>query len=391
MNKLGENVNETDLQKELDINAGEGKTLVTDNYDETLNILFHDTKHNFTVEDDNISYMGIIPDAPADAVARINTTFYPSLQEAINAVADNKRTTIVLLKDISENVTIAQSKNVVLNLSGYTVKNLSDSSIITLNGILAIKNGKIEGYYNDAVATIKVNPNAEINLSNTNVSRDSEDEYLKETIELHGTLKINSGKIENTNSCAIWSYTDSNVNMEISGTAEIYSSAIGRVTLYNNTTGTTKITGGKVMSENSNAIRQEGVLEISGTAEIGGTSSSKPTIGTYSGSKTTITGGTITSTGSNVINNFGELEISETAEISGTSSSKPTIATDSGSKTTITGGIIKSTKSYAFYNKSGGTAIITGGTFISTNSYAIFNSGTISVNGATINGMTYGI
>ena len=391
MNKLGENVNATDLQKELDVNAGEGKTSVTDNYDDTLNVLFYDTKHNFTVEDDKISYMGIIPDAPVDAVARINTTFYTSLQEAINAVEDNKRTTVFLLKDISENTTITTNQNIILNLNNYKITNEGSTPIITLSGTLQVKNGSIQGTYSETSPCILVNPNSEIVFSNTNVSRNSEDTYKKETIELHGTLKIDSGKIENTNYPAIWSYTDSDVNMKISGTAEIYSSAIGYVTLYNNTTGTTKITGGKIISENSCAIRQEGNLEISGTAEIGGTSSSKPTIGTYSGSKTTITGGTITSTGSNVISNFGELEISETAEISGTSSSKPTIATQSGSKTTITGGIIKSTKSYAFYNKSGGTAIITGGTFISTNSYAIYNSGTISVNGATINGMTYGI
>ena len=364
MNKLGENVNETDLQKELDVNAGEGKTLVTDNYDDTLNVLFYDTKHNFTVEDNDISYMGIIPDMPEDAVARINTTFYTSLQEAINAVEDNKRTTVFLLKDISENVTILENKNIFLNLSNHTLTNFGDVHNITVNGKLYLKNGYVKGIYSsDIDGLIFINKNAQLYLL----------EEAKLKVEKGTNVIINEGILN------------------VSTNSEISSTASEKPTIYNKSGSKTTITGGTITSTGSYVINNSGELEINGTAKIEGTASGKPTIYNNSGSKTTITGGTITSTGSNVINNFGELEINGTAKIEGTASEKPTICNNSGSKTTITGGIIKSTKSYAFYNQSGGTAIIIGGTFISTNSYAIYNSGTISVNGATINGMTYGI
>ncbi|MBP3831892.1 MAG: hypothetical protein ILA02_05935 [Clostridia bacterium] len=47
--KLGKNVSDQDLQDELDISVGNGKTLVAPNSDTTLNVLFHDTDHNYNI------------------------------------------------------------------------------------------------------------------------------------------------------------------------------------------------------------------------------------------------------------------------------------------------------------------------------------------------------
>ena len=52
--KLGNSVNENDLQEELNDSVGNGKTEVTVNGDETLNVLFNDTKHNFNVDDGKV-------------------------------------------------------------------------------------------------------------------------------------------------------------------------------------------------------------------------------------------------------------------------------------------------------------------------------------------------
>ena len=47
--KLGENITAKNLQDELDISVGSGKTLVEVNSDTTLNVLFRDTYHNYNV------------------------------------------------------------------------------------------------------------------------------------------------------------------------------------------------------------------------------------------------------------------------------------------------------------------------------------------------------
>ena len=49
INKLGGEVEAADLQDELDFTAGQGKTFVSINGDETLNVLFYETEHNFNV------------------------------------------------------------------------------------------------------------------------------------------------------------------------------------------------------------------------------------------------------------------------------------------------------------------------------------------------------
>ena len=51
--KLGDNVEKDDLQDELDISVGDEKTLVTGT--STINVHFYDTKHNFTVNNGNVT------------------------------------------------------------------------------------------------------------------------------------------------------------------------------------------------------------------------------------------------------------------------------------------------------------------------------------------------
>ena len=66
---------------------------------------------------DGASIKSIVTPAPA-AVAEVNGTSYPSLQEAIDAAKE--RAVVKLLADTKENVTIS-TKNVVLDLNGYTL------------------------------------------------------------------------------------------------------------------------------------------------------------------------------------------------------------------------------------------------------------------------------
>ena len=72
------------------------------------------------------------------AVAQIGSTLYPSLASAINAVpANNVNTTITMLQNTSENVTIPTNKYVTLNLNNKTVSGKSTTApVITNNGTL---------------------------------------------------------------------------------------------------------------------------------------------------------------------------------------------------------------------------------------------------------------
>ena len=54
LKKLGDTVTAEELQEELDSSVGTGKTDVTTNGDDTLNVLFSDTEHNFNVDEGKV-------------------------------------------------------------------------------------------------------------------------------------------------------------------------------------------------------------------------------------------------------------------------------------------------------------------------------------------------
>ena len=54
LKKLGDTVTAEELQEELDSSVGAGKTVVTTNGDDTLNVLFSDTEHNFNVDEGKV-------------------------------------------------------------------------------------------------------------------------------------------------------------------------------------------------------------------------------------------------------------------------------------------------------------------------------------------------
>lgn len=80
-----------------------------------------------------------------EAVAEINGTYYQTLQAAIAAVpTDNTETTIKILTNINENNTIAQGKNIVLDIQSFTLGNSNGGEFLVNYGTLKIMNGKIE-------------------------------------------------------------------------------------------------------------------------------------------------------------------------------------------------------------------------------------------------------
>ena len=346
-------------------------------------------------ENSNLSYIEEFDtNIPEDAVAKMNYKYYSTLQAAIDKVKiDNKQTTILLLKDVSENVTVEANKNILLNLDSHKVTNASDAAIITLSGTLTINNGTLIGNYNSKVASICVNEGAEINLSNATVDRSSSGTNAWETIQLYGNLNIDSGKINSPNSNAICSYANHNVNINISGTAEIEGTASERPTISNQVGSKTTITGGKVSSTRSTTIINRGELEISGTAEIEKTASGSSTISNEVGSKTIISGGNITSNGNITISNSGNLEVNGTAVISRTApnpsdnSTNGTIVTSSANVNILEGQIL-SDQGVAL-NVVGGTTTIGSSAYIASGSTdenypTVYCKNNVILNGGTI-------
>lgn len=90
-----------------------------------------DADGNYTVE------------VPADKqVAEIDGRAYPSVQEALDAAKDGQ--TVELIKDVAENVVIAEGKNVVLDLGGFKLAapltdGANKTSTITVKGSLVLK------------------------------------------------------------------------------------------------------------------------------------------------------------------------------------------------------------------------------------------------------------
>ena len=75
--------------------------------------------------------------------AQIGNTKYTTLAAAITAAPNNTQTTIELLKNVSENLTVANTKNIILDLGGKTISNSGSNPIITNSGTLTITNGSL--------------------------------------------------------------------------------------------------------------------------------------------------------------------------------------------------------------------------------------------------------
>ncbi len=171
-------------------------------------------------------------------VAEIDGVYYKTLQSAIDDVStNNTATTIKLLANTSENVTIANNKNIILNMQNHIISNQIDNAVITNNGTLTISNGKIKTSASKAGA---------INNNQT------------------GHLIMTGGQIivASTGRQAI--YNDKGI-VEISGNAYLYSESSSgnlRATVQNLATGTLTITGGTIISKNFHGVYNLGTMTI---------------------------------------------------------------------------------------------------------------------------------
>lgn len=172
------------------------------------------------------------------AVASVNGVGYDDLQEAINAA--ESKDTVTLLSNTTENVTIAEDDNIILDLNGFTLSGGTDKdsdgnntvhkdkAAITNNGIITIRDSNGSGV---------------IKRDDVNVSADSYYVLLNK-----GTMIIESGTI----------YNNSGVNGE--GSSLICN--LGT----NSKEATLTISGGKIQQDNFIAVKNDdyGILNVTG-------------------------------------------------------------------------------------------------------------------------------
>ena len=171
------------------------------------------------------------------AVAKIGDILYPTLAKAIEAVPDDggNATTVTLIKDSTENVTIPSGKSITLDLNGQILSGgtVASKATVTNNGTITIQDtsssqtGKIiredngaKGYYtidNQGTMTIKSGivynstgnmPNgsslirnagnnvaATLNITGGNIKQDG---FIAVKNDDHGILNVSGGKITTT-------------------------------------------------------------------------------------------------------------------------------------------------------------------------------------------------
>ena len=184
-----------------------------------------------------------------NAVAEVNGTTYGSLQLAIDAVTTpNVETTITLLQDTNEVLTVEYGQNIVFNLQNYTVGNDGSSPVFVNKGTMKIINGTI---------TTEVSQGA-INNEST------------------GVLIITGGNIITTKTTTRQAIYNNGGRVEISGNAYLESKSTSRATVQNQANSTLVITGGTIVSTGQNAVQNAGTMTIG--VEDGNVSTTSPVL-----------------------------------------------------------------------------------------------------------------
>lgn len=197
----------------------------------------------------------------------MNGTKYYAIVDAVTAAPNRTKTTMTLLRDATENIVIASSKNIVLDLNNYTLKNVTNAGVVEINGNFEVANGTIE---------TNSSTNAAINVR-----------------EGGHALLDNVSVFSHASRQAVYIYGGGSA--EISGNSYIYSettgfptgSVIERASVNNLEGGTLVITGGTFVGKYQQAISNEGTMII-GTAGDGIDTSSPVFIGATYGIKSLV-------------------------------------------------------------------------------------------------------
>lgn len=192
------------------------------------------------------------PLGESNAVAKIGNTYYRSLADAVAAATAGQ--TVTLLKDTEENVTIAEDKNITLELNGKTLEGGTVNSTPALknNGIIIIQDSATGG-------VIKRNDNG------------AKGYYV---IDNQGTMTIKSGYIKNkTGNMPDGSSLIRNAGLSKSATLNIEGGTLyqdGFIAVKNDDRGILNVSGGHIYTAGDTPTNVASAIQNWGTATITG-------------------------------------------------------------------------------------------------------------------------
>lgn len=172
---------------------------------------------------------------PMYAVAQVNDKFYTTLQSAIDSASNNTETIVKVLIDINEEVIINKNKNILLDIQNNTISNISSettNAVITNNGTLKIINGTITS--SGKAAVINNNSKSNLVIDGINISATGSRQAI-----------YNNGG-----------------TVEITGDSYLTATTTERATIQNLSSSTLKITSGKIISNNHQAVNNSGIMTI---------------------------------------------------------------------------------------------------------------------------------
>ena len=192
---------------------------------------------------------GTVDGTVSQYAARANGVGYTTLQGAIDATTDS---TIILLKNVDENVTIPTGSNITLDLNGFTLNGgtASGKAALTNYGTVVIRDSS-----KDQTGTIKRAENGETSAY-----------YV---LDNHGVMSIESGNIynnsgDNKNGASLVRNIGTNSSL---ATLNISGGTLQQdnfIAVKNDDYGTLNISGGKIISKNNQAVQNWNEAEITG-------------------------------------------------------------------------------------------------------------------------------
>ena len=340
-----------------------------------------------------------------DVEATIGKTRYATLEQAVDAANNIKGTSedeieIDIVVDLAKNakVVMDNTKNIVLDLNGYTLTNTVADYVIENQGKLKIidssKTEETEGtgiIKSTTSNTLLNSGTGELTIKGGTITTDVASKNIIDTKETSKVVIEDGAIVSSTvKGCnGIYMYENSQVVVN-GGTILGYESGI-----YNYGTGKIIVNGGKVTATDSRAIRNV----KTGTVIVNNGVITGRSYGIYNDSNGNVTmlggevNGVYNSSGTVIIENgsitkdltnrSGSVTINGGNVQNGVSNRIGTITITDG---TITG------NQYGITNTSSGQILITGGT-VTGNQYGITNtsSGQILITGGTVTGNQYGI
>ena len=180
-------------------------------------------------------------------IAIVNGQVYTTLQAAVNAVStENIQTTVTLIADTSENISVSSGQNIVFDLQGHTIS-ITSGCILTNAGTVLIQDGVL-------------------------TSNSTTDGAVNNT----GNLTVSGGQILMTNNKGKQAIFN-NGTLEITGNAYVYSASSNaaggnkRAAVQNTVNSELLVTGGTIVSSGYHGIVNAGNMTVGtkdGTANM---------------------------------------------------------------------------------------------------------------------------